>query len=373
MQMAGGRFKIHLACGGTGGHIFPGLATAAVLRDRGHQVTLWLAGKDVEASAVRGWDGPVFTVPAEGFASGVPGWKTIRTSLSLLRASRTCRIAMSKDRPDVLLAMGSYASFGPARAAFHLDVPVVLHESNVIPGRAVALLSRRAAAVAAVFEETRFYLPRSEIVITGMPLRRDIIDRRPPAGERSPGGLFTVLVTGGSRGARHLNEIVTEAVHMLGRDRKAMRFLHLTGRADEARVRADYEAIGAAHEVHAFTHDIASLYRQADLAVCRSGAATCAELMLFALPALLVPYPFAARNHQYANARAMAKHGAADLVEEKDLDCGWLAEYLAGMMKARARLARMRAAMSKGGRTDAAEALANLVERMAHERCGEGA
>ena len=149
------RLNVHLACGGTGGHIFPGLATAAVLRDRGHRVTLWLAGKDVEASAVRGWDGPVHTVPAEGFTSGLPGWRVVRTSISLLRASRTCHRAMAKDPPDVLLAMGSYASVGPARAAFKLDIPVVLHESNVIPGRAVALLSRRAAAVAAVFEETR--------------------------------------------------------------------------------------------------------------------------------------------------------------------------------------------------------------------------
>lgn len=373
MEKAGQRFKIHLACGGTGGHIFPGLATAAVLRDRGHQVTLWLAGKDVEASAVRGWDGPVFTVPAEGFASGLPGWRVVRTSVSLLRASRTCLRVMSKDPPDVLLAMGSYASFGPARAAFRLDIPVVLHESNVIPGRAVVLLSRRAAAIAAVFEETRYHLRHCEISITGMPLRRDIVDRRPPTGDRASGGLFTVLVTGGSRGARRLNDIVTEAVRMLGRDRRAMRFLHLTGTADEARVRAAYEASGVSHEVHAFTHDIAALYRQADLAICRSGAATCAELMLFALPALLVPYPYAARNHQFANARALVKHGAADMVEEKDLDCGWLAEYLAGMMRARSRLGRMRAAMSRGGRIDGAEALADLVERTAHERNAEDA
>ncbi|MBU4459242.1 MAG: UDP-N-acetylglucosamine--N-acetylmuramyl-(pentapeptide) pyrophosphoryl-undecaprenol N-acetylglucosamine transferase [Verrucomicrobia bacterium] len=367
------KLNVHLACGGTGGHIFPGLATGVVLRDRGHRVTLWLAGKDVETSAISGWDGPVRTVPAEGFSSGLPGWRHVRASVSLLRASHACRRAMAGERPDALLAMGSYASVGPARAAFSLDVPVVLHESNVIPGRAVVMLSRHAAAVAAVFEETRYYLPRSEISITGMPMRREMIERHAQPSDKPPGGLFTVLVTGGSRGAKRLNELVIESVRMLGRERRAMRFLHLTGKADESRVRAAYEAVGLDHEVHAFTHDIASLYRQADLAICRSGAATCAELMLFALPGLLVPYPYAARNHQFANATAMAKHGAADMVEEKDLDCGWLAEYLAGMMKARVRLARMRAAMSRGGRTDAAEALADLVERMAHERRRERA
>lgn len=368
MHESRSRLNVHLACGGTGGHIFPGLATGVVLRDRGHRVTLWLAGKDVETSAISGWDGPVHTVPAEGFASGLPGWRTVRASVSMLRATRVCRRSMAGERPDALLAMGSYASVGPARAAFSLDVPVVLHESNVIPGRAVAMLSRHAATVAAVFEETRYYLPRSEIAITGMPMRREMIERHAQPSDKPPGGLFTVLVTGGSRGAQRLNELVPESVRLLGGERRAMRFLHLTGRADEGRVRAEYEEAGVAHEVHAFTHDIASLYRQADLAICRSGAATCAELMLFALPGLLVPYPYAARNHQFANATALAKHGAADMVEEKDLECGWLAEYLAGMMRARARLARMRAAMSRGGRTDAAEALADLVERMAHER-----
>ncbi len=361
--------NIHLACGGTGGHIFPGLATARVLRDRGHQVTLWMAGKDVEQTAVRGWDGEVITVPTQGLPTGV-NWIAVRSAWSLFNASRICMAHMRRTMPDVLLAMGSYASVGPALAAFRLRIPVVLHESNVIPGRAIGLLSRRAQAVAAVFEETRFYLKRREIVITGMPLRRELVAAQtgeaPPP--RAPGEGFTLLVMGGSRGAHRLNQLVTEAVAEMGPRMRRLRMLHLTGPADEEAVSARYAGLGVEHEVHAFFADMAALYRRADLVICRSGAATCAELCAFGLPALLVPYPFAARNHQFANAQAMARYGAADLVEEKDLESDWLADYIGGMMRVPARLARMGSTARGRALCCAAEALADLVEQSAHER-----
>ena len=361
--------NIHLACGGTGGHIFPGLATARVLRERGHIVTLWMAGKDVEQTAVRGWDGTVITVPSQGFPSGL-NWDSVRSAWSLFNASRICLARMRRESPDVLLAMGSYASVGPALAAFRLHIPVVLHESNVIPGRAIALLSRRARAVAAVFEETRFYLKRREIVVTGMPLRRElaVAQEALPSAPRAPGEGFTLLVMGGSRGAHRLNELVTEAVEEMGPAKRRLRMIHLTGPADEAAVGARYTALGATHEVHGFFSDMAALYRRADFAICRSGAATCAELCAFGLPALLVPYPFAARNHQFANAQAMARYGAGDLVEEKDLESDWLADYIGGMMRAPARLARMGAAARSRALCCAAEALADLVEQTGNER-----
>ena len=204
--------NIHLACGGTGGHIFPGLATADVLRERGHEVTIWMAGSDLEGEALKSWAGRVVTVPAEGLPSSLSP-KAVRSAWRLLRAVRACRRRMESDRPDALLAMGAYASVGPAWAARRLGVPLVLHESNVVPGRAIGLFSRRADAVAAAFEETRFHLRRREIVVTCMPLRRDLSRRRPGAGERRrPRAPFTLLVMGGSRGARSLNERMTAAV-----------------------------------------------------------------------------------------------------------------------------------------------------------------
>ena len=165
--------NIALACGGTGGHIFPGLATAEELKRRGHEVSLWMAGRNVEAPAVHGWSGPVITVRAEGLPSGLSP-RALVSGAKLLKACWSCRKKMRQNKPDVLLAMGSYASVGPVAAALSLRVPVVLHEANVLPGRAVALFSRWAAAVAGCFEETRFYLRRKDLVITGMPIRAEL-------------------------------------------------------------------------------------------------------------------------------------------------------------------------------------------------------
>ncbi len=360
--------KIAVACGGTGGHIFPGLATAYILRQRGHDVTLWLAGKDVEAPAVRNWKGAVVTVPAEGLASGF-SLRTVRAVGRLLFAAWTCRRIMRASRPRVLLAMGSYASVGPVAAALSLRIPVVLHEANVLPGRAVRLFSRYASAVAGSFEETRFYLRRKDLVVTGMPVRREIEEAalaHPP--RSSPQDVFTVLVMGGSRGAHRLNELVSESIAQIHAQGHALRVIHLTGFADEAAMREAYAKAGANADVRGFAADMPALYAAADLAICRSGAATCAELAAFALPALLVPYPFAANDHQTANARAMEKAGAVDVVPEHDLGVPWLVDYIVGCMRSPARLAKMSAAFRSRATPSAAESLADLLLQVAGGR-----
>lgn len=360
--------NLHVACGGTGGHIFPGLATAGELQRRGHEVTLWLAGKDVEGQALHGWKGRYITVPAKGLGGGplrmaVSAW-------SLFRARSICFTRMRTERPDALLAMGSYASVGPVQAASRLGVPVVLHEANVIPGRTISFCLNHATTVAAAFEETRYYLRRRKLVVTGMPLRRALVEAaREPHAPRAAGDPFTVLVMGGSRGARTLNRTVVEAAEIATRAGD-IRILHLTGPTLEAETRSLYEQAGVRAEIMGFCPNMESVYRRADLVLCRSGASTCAELALYGLPSLLVPYPHAARNHQAANARALEKIGAADVVLEENLEPGWLAEYLAGMREAPERLDRMRAACQRIARGDAAEALATEVELAARNGAG---
>jgi len=147
-------FRIAVSCGGTGGHVFPGLATAQALAERGRQVALWLSGKKVEAPSLAGWSGPVVSVPSEGFPSGF-SLRSVRVTGSLLRAVWLCYRRMRRDPPDALLGMGSYSSVGPVLAARALRVPVVLHEANAVPGRAVLFLSRFADAVAIAFPEPR--------------------------------------------------------------------------------------------------------------------------------------------------------------------------------------------------------------------------
>lgn len=353
--------KLHIAvaCGGTGGHIFPGLATAGTLRDRGHHVSLWLAGKGVEKEALGRWKGPVVTIPAEGFQFGP--LRSILTALRISVAVLRCWIALLRHRPDIVLAMGSYASIGPCLAARLLGIPYILHEANAMPGRAVRMLAKKAALVAICFEETRFHLKGIQAVQTGMPLRPEL-KASEPAEEQSDAG-FCLLVMGGSGGAHAINEMVSEAVCSI--QETDLQIIHLTGSADKEIVQKRYDEAGVKADVQAFTRDMAGLYRRASLAVCRAGASTCAELALFGLPALLVPYPYAASDHQTANAQALEKAGAADLVQQEDMTVDWLADYLQTQMDSPDRLKKMSDRARRRQVSDAAEKLAETVEQCA--------
>ena len=283
-----------------------------------------------------------------------------------MQAAKRCTDTMRRQRPDILLGMGSYASVGPVLAAMRLHVPFVLHEANVLPGRAVNLFSRWAAAVAGSFEETRYYMRRKDIVLTGMPIRGGLATaarhRRPR--ELDPHRL-TILVIGGSRGAHALNDMVPRALADCRALGHSFQVVHLSGYDDEPDVRALYEKARVPAAVYGFTQDMAGIYGQTDLAIARSGAATCAELSAFGVPALLIPYPHAAKDHQTVNARAMEKVGAADVVPESDLSASWLKDYVSQCIRNPSRLARMSAATRQRAQDRGAEALADLLERVA--------
>lgn len=354
--------KVAVACGGTGGHIFPGLATAEELVRRGHAVTLWLAGKGIESAAAAGWQGPVVTLHATGFDTRL-SVRAAATAWSLWRAGAAARRLMRADPPQVVLGMGSYASVGPILAALRLQIPVVLHEANVVPGRATRFFAGRAAAVGVSFMESTFYLKRARIVPTGMPIRRELAAAAAAMAPRAfLADRFTVLVMGGSGGAQRLNEVAPRALADLARAHPGLRVIHLTGRAGFEAVQRTYAATGCVADVRAFTHQMADLYREADFALCRSGAATCAELSAFGLPALLVPFPHAVADHQMANARAMEKAGAADVAADGDLSATWLAEYLAARMLDPEKRRSMSDAARARAQADGAAALADLVE-----------
>ena len=352
------KLHIAIACGGTGGHIFPGLATARVLRERGHHVTLWLAGKGGEDTAVQGWEGRVVTIPSEGFQFGP--LRSLLTAFRITGAVLRCWGIMLRHQPDVVLAMGSYASIGPCLAARLHGIPYILHEANAVPGRAVRLLAPKARAIAICFEETRFHLKGMNAVSAGMPLRPEM----QKSGVRSQESGFNILVMGGSLGAHAINEMVSEAVCAL--KNAAVSVTHLTGAADEQSVAERYRSAGIKADVFAFTHDMASLYSKASLAICRSGASTCAELGVFGLPALLIPFPYAAGDHQTANARALEKFGAADVIQQSALTVEWLKGYLAAQIEDPSRLEKMRAcSAARHVSLNAAAILAGVVEECA--------
>ncbi|MCF7848958.1 MAG: undecaprenyldiphospho-muramoylpentapeptide beta-N-acetylglucosaminyltransferase [Kiritimatiellales bacterium] len=363
------KLKIAIACGGTGGHIFPGLATAKELVARGHNVTLWMAGKDIEIDAIKSWEGEVITIPAEGFQFGI-SFKSLKTIQKLFQAYRTALPLMRKKRPDVVLAMGSYASFGPVAAARQLKIPYVLHEANLLPGRAVSLLAPRAAWIATSFEKSRYYLKQKRIELTGMPLRRELQEAsRRWRSKRRPGEPLRILVMGGSRGAQVLNEVVPVAIASAVKQDCPLEVEHIAGLQDTGAIESIYAAAGVENKVHSFVQNMETIYLNVDLAVCRGGASTCAELSAFGLPALLVPLPTAVRNHQMGNARALQDVGAVDVVAQEDLSATWLCDYLISIEKHPERLERMDAAMKNRARENAASKLADLLEKVAG---GEG-
>lgn len=364
----GGKLKIAIACGGTGGHIFPGLATGRELLDRGHEVALWLAGKDIEHDAVKAWPGEVITVPSEGFQFGL-SLRSVRTAFRLYKAYRTALPLMRANRPDVVLAMGSYASFAPVSAAKKLRIPYVLHEANLLPGRAITLLARKAHTVAVSFDKSRYYLKHSNIETTGMPLRKALRSSAECRHrERGADDSLRILVMGGSRGARVLNEIVPKAIAQAFELGISLEVEHIAGLQNSDEVEAVYSEAGIKANVHHFVQDMESIYPTVDLAICRAGAATCAELACYALPALLIPYPTAIRDHQMGNARVLQDFSAADVVAENDLTASWLRDYLVSVLQKPDRLQKMAAAMEKRAQPNAAGRLADLLEKVAGAR-----
>lgn len=347
--------------------MIPGLATALELAGRGHEVTLWLTGRAEEGKALAGagWTGGVEVVASKGFGSLNP-LRVLKTLWAQWAARTEAVRRMRRGKPDVLLAMGSYASAGPVAAAVKLGVPVVLHESNAIPGRMICWNARRAALVATGFEETRFHLKGARRVeCVGMPLRAELTAAAAQAaqGKGAVGGdgRLRVLVTGGSQGAHRLNEVVCGALCRMG---GAVRVRHLTGTADEEAVRRRYAAAGVEAEVRGYAHRMWEMYEGTDLVICRAGASTCAELSLFGKAALLVPLPTAAKDHQTANARALEKKGAADMVAEASLTEEWLEAYLRERAGGRERLAAMGDTMRREGVKDGTAGLADWVERV---------
>jgi UDP-N-acetylglucosamine--N-acetylmuramyl-(pentapeptide) pyrophosphoryl-undecaprenol N-acetylglucosamine transferase len=358
------KLKVAIACGGTGGHIFPGLATGYELLDRGHDVTLWLAGKDIEGDAVKEWRGKVITIPSEGFQFGI-SLRSVRTVYRLFKAYKLALREMRKDQPDVVLAMGSYASFGPVSAAKKLKIPYVLHEANLLPGRAISLLARNAHTVAVSFEKTRFYLKHRDIITTGMPLRRELhgIEPRPPRA-RAADAPLQILVMGGSRGARVLNEVVPQAIAAAAKTGIALQVEHIAGLQNSEEVEKRYQKAGIKANVHHFVQHMEEIYPRVDFAICRAGAATCAELACYALPALLIPYPTAIRDHQMGNARLLQDISAADVIAESDLTSSWLRDYLISISEKPERLENMASAMEKRAQPYAAGRLSDLLEKV---------
>ena len=351
--------KIIVACGGTGGHAFPGLAVAAELKRRGHEVVVWDSGRDIESSVMRSWEGPVFSTGARQLSP--------KNAFSILASVMRCRREMKRARPDALLAMGSYSSLPPVLAARMCKVKVFLHEANTVPGKAVEFLSRFADTVAISFDMTARYLKDVKTVRTGLPVRSAITQGR--RFDFIPANAFVVFVTGGSQGAHAVNLLMMDAISMLKRelDRRGegarpLYVIHQTGAKDETLVMTEYAKAALPARVHAFENEMANAFASADIVVARAGASTCFELAACGKPALLIPLPTAMRNHQHFNADAFAAKGAADEGIQAQLAAKQVCRYLLEKYDHPEHLSRMAEKMKELATPDAAAKVADLVE-----------
>ena len=342
-----------IAGGGTGGHVTPALALGEAIVDRGDAVLFIGSTRGLEAKLVPATGFDLETLPSQQVMGRSPIGR-LRGGLSILRCVVPARRVIQRFEADAVVAVGGYAAMPSALAARTCGRPLFLVEPNAVPGRVNRLTARFAQTVFVGFESTKRALPAgTEAVCLGVPLRR-ALRRAFAEGEaaHAPKHSLRIMIFGGSQGARQLNEGVPDALVRLAPNE--IDVFHQTGEADREKVTKRYADAGIAAEVVAFEHNMPTRYRWADLAICRAGALTVAELSLAGMPALLIPYAFAADDHQSANARALEEAGAARRIEAKPLDSQALAQTIAEFVRTPARLHPMRAAARKLARPNAA-------------------
>jgi UDP-N-acetylglucosamine--N-acetylmuramyl-(pentapeptide) pyrophosphoryl-undecaprenol N-acetylglucosamine transferase len=349
-----------LAGGGTGGHVIPAIAIAQELRKRYAAEVLFIGTE-------RGLEKRL--VPAAGFplqfvkigALNKVGLSTrLKTLFDLPRALFDAGRMLNEFQPDVVIGVGGYAS-GPAMiSALRRRIPTLAFEPNLVPGFANRMIARFVSAAAVHFEQTAQYFRNP--VVTGVPVRPAFFQiPRKPYAPATP----TLLVFGGSQGARAINQAMICAVPELMKRMSGLQVVHQTGERDYDLVHGAYAQAGIPAEVHKFIDDMPGFFGRADLVLCRSGASTVAEIAAAGKPAVFVPFPLAADDHQRRNAEALEQAQAAVVIEETRLDEVWLIDSIAALLEDPARLTSMAEAARAMAHPNAAKDIAELAAQVA--------
>jgi UDP-N-acetylglucosamine--N-acetylmuramyl-(pentapeptide) pyrophosphoryl-undecaprenol N-acetylglucosamine transferase len=350
---------VAIACGGTGGHLFPGLAVAAQLKQRGCDVTLLISPKDVDQQAVKSAsDVDVFTLPALALQNG----NYFSFGAGFLKSFFASRKIFNRRRPVAVLAMGGFTSAPPFFAAKDMGIKTFLHESNTIPGRANRMLSRFVDGAFVGFPEVAGRLKIRKVTTTGTPVRpqfqtQDAAKCRTALGLDA--SLPTILIVGGSQGAHGLNEMMLSVLPLLAE--KNWQWLHLAGARDFEKVRDACAERGMKAVVKPFLAEMDLALGAATAAVSRAGASSLAELAAMRLPALLVPFPAAADNHQFFNASAFEKTGAAKLLEQGKATPEGVATVLSELVENDIARSEIQNALAQWHEPQAAERIADAI------------
>jgi len=351
--------RIVIAGGGTGGHVIPALAIAQQLKKQFAAEVLFIGtARGIETRLVPQAGFPLELIKV-GALKNVSLLTRAKTMFDLPRALWASGRMLSDFDPDVVIGVGGYAS-GPAMfAAIRRRIPTLAFEPNVVPGFANRLIARWVSAAAVHFEETCEYFPHCRI--TGVPVREAFFEIQAPLLlSRRP----TLLVFGGSQGARAINQAMIESLGGLKQKIPGIQVIHQTGQRDYDNVLTAYQQSGILGEVHRFIDDMPGTFARADLLVCRSGASTVGEITAAGKPAIFVPFPHAADDHQNVNARALERAGAAVVVEESNLGAAYLVDTIAALLADPNHLQRMAAAAKSLAHPKALEEIAAMVKSL---------
>lgn len=359
-----------IAGGGTGGHLFPGIAVAeeVLATDLNSHVRFIGTGNRFETSVLNGKGFEQKHIRVQSL-KGKSMVQQIKALASLPWSVLSATWILKKFRPDVVLGVGGYSAGPVVVAAWILRIPRALHEQNVIPGMTNRLLACFSDRIYVSFAGTRVKASAQKILLTGNPVRKEILScqESAPAAARgpvTPENPFTIFIVGGSQGAHRINTAVMAALkHMASKDRIAI--IHQTGAADEDIVRKAYTEHNINGTVKPFFDHMEKQYRKADLVICRAGASTIAELTVLGKGVIFVPYPFAADDHQALNARQLVSVEAAELILEKDLSGELLSQKIEHYASSPQKLASMAANMRKQARPDAAKVIVEDLYELA--------
>ncbi len=330
---------VAIACGGTGGHFYPGLTIARELRRRGGQAVLFIAGKHIDDQVAIARADDIAAVPAKAVRIPAQRLRLPLFAFQFAFCIHTNRSMMRRRHIDTVLGMGSFASAPIVLAGESLRLPTFVHEGNAVLGRANRLLSRRARATLTSFPHVHRASGAACIRVTGMPIREAIVDAgntTVTAARRSSicrdlqldPDQPILLVFGGSQGAQFINTVMREMMSDHAADLPRFQFIHITGQSENTTLSELYQSHGVRHVVLQNDPKIEALYMVADFVICRSGASTLFELAHMGKPALFIPYPAATDNHQVRNAEYLVSHNAAYLVEERDCTPAGLQEII---------------------------------------------
>jgi UDP-N-acetylglucosamine--N-acetylmuramyl-(pentapeptide) pyrophosphoryl-undecaprenol N-acetylglucosamine transferase len=353
--------KIAIACGGTGGHLFPGIAIAHELARRDCEVTLLVSQKEVDQQAVASVAGKyqVVSLPAVGLS----GKNYLGFGFGLAKSAALSLRHFRKNSPDVVLAMGGFTSVAPVLAGKILSADTYLHESNSIAGRANRWLARLIDQAFVYFPTTSIRAKKIEAL--GMPVRPQFSKPMRPAVARRLLGLEendpVLLVMGGSQGATGINDLALAVAPLLRDSIPNLQILHLTGKQDFDIVQKAYAAQNCRAVVRAFLNEMDLALTAADVAISRAGASSLAEFAATRLPAVLIPYPTAADNHQFHNAHAFVQSGAACMFEQSTVEPHTLAAELLEIINNLQRRASMQQSLERWDRPTSASEIADRI------------